>query len=345
MQSAVSGLMQAFKEAFPVGTDGSDWEFVPYDMYIYGGGGIGGWASLCGIPNGCVALCNLIGLHGALGSDIMGHYSSSEWPSSQLPDLYYADAGYGPSNYTYVKQPIADGDVLAHVIPYSPLCHISISKWCYEAGVSLADMGPHAYQHKNDRCGKLCADMAAYTAELINNYATTGASADPYSLRADTAACGACHTTGSTLKGPATTGKMDCTECHMAPGTTFHTSGQFYIEDLWTEDNAGNPKTTFAPDDPIVYKVSFAILGPGSFFVRTKPGTTGEIIKTTGTLHKQAFNKSEECMSTVTTWSWSSTVPSNATQKGKFVVNLQLADTPTGPLFLEKAREVYFTVS
>jgi hypothetical protein len=340
--------MQAFKAEFA--TDGTDWDYVPYDMYLYGGGGIGGWASLCGIPNGCVALTGLLKLNGALGSDIMGHYSSSSWPTSQLADLYHdPDPVYGPGGtggYTYVKHPMADGDVLAHVIPYSPLCHISISKWCYEAGVSLADMGTEAYQHKNDRCGKIAADMAAYTAERINYYALNSASGDTYSIPAATAACGTCHSKGSTLMGPATIGKMDCQECHMAPGTTFHTSGQFYIEDLWTEDNAGNPKTTFAPNDPIVYKVSFAILGPGSFFVRTKPGTTGEIIKLSTTpAHKKAFNYSAECMSTVATWSWSSTVPALAIEKGKFVVNLQLADTPTGPLFLEKAREVYFTVS
>jgi hypothetical protein len=339
MQSAVSGLMQAFKAAFP----GTDWDYVPYDMYIYGGGGIGGWATLCGIPNGCVALLNLIGLHGALGADVLGHYSKTSWPASQLPDLYEADAGYGPSNYTYVKQPMPDDEVLAHVIPYSPLCHISISKWCYEAGVSLYDMGPYAYQHKNDRCGKICADMAAYTAELINHYATTGASADPYSLPTATAACGQCHVGSNTDRGPATTGKMDCTECHVP--NTYHTTGEFYIDDLWTEDGSGNLKTTFAPNDPIVYKVRFAILGAGAFFVRTVPDQTGEIIKLSSGVHKHAFNNSEECMSTVTTWSWSSTVPATATQKGKFVLRLQVADTPTGPILTEKARQVLFTVS
>jgi hypothetical protein len=316
MQSAVSGVMQAFKAEFA--TDGTDWDFIPYDMYTYGAGGIGGWATLCGVPNGCIALLNLIGLHNALGSDLLGHYSSTEWPSSQLPDLY-DDAYYGnggTGGYTWVKHPLPDVDVLAHTVSNSPLCHISISKWCYAAGVSLTDKGAYGYEHKNDRCGKLCADLAAYTAELINHYALNGTSADPYTLPAETATCGICHKSNSTETGPATTGKMDCVECHK-PGT-YHVPNKIVIEDVWTEDGAGHAKAEFTAGEPIVAKVKFALMGAGSAYVKTfqsrVKGTCGKILP---------CPKAETLMGGVYTWSWSGTVPSGCTGKAKVIMELK----------------------
>jgi hypothetical protein len=340
MQGAASALMQAFKAALP----GTDWDLIPYGLYVYGGAGVSGWGSLCGVPNACIAVLNIIGLHGALGSSVMGYTSTTPFPTSALPDLYYADDGYGPSDYTYPKQPIANEDVLAHTASHSPLCHVAVSKFLYAAGISQSTVGPTGYGHRPDRCAKLVGDVAAYTAELINHYALYGVDADPYTVSEATASCQVCHVGNNTDQGPAINGIMDCSECHM-PGT-FHTAGDFFIDDLWTEDGSGNPKSTFAPGETIVYKLRFAIVGAGSFFVRTVPGQTGRIVKTTpsGT-STHAFSNSEECMSTVTIWSWSETVPMNATQKGKFVVKLQVADTATGPLLAEKNREVYFNVS
>jgi len=343
MQSVVSGLMQGFKAAFA--TDGTDWDFIPYDMYMYGGGGIGGWATLCGIANGCPALCNLIGLHGGLGSDILGHYNLSEWPSTaKLPDLYYDDNGYGPSNYpsewAAAKQPIPAGDVAANVIPYSPLCHVSISKWCYAAGVNLGTPGPWGWAQKNDRCGKIASEMAGYTAELINDWALNGSSSDPYSIPPATADCMACHTTGSDPSiTPAQVGKMDCAECHV--DNTIHAGQRMIIEGVWTADGSGTPKNTFTATDAIQYHVRFTVLGAGACYVKTAQAK----VKDSSATKMLALQKDETLMAATYDWMWSDTIGGgDALGTAKVVMRLKMFDYQGGNLLDSGELKHKFTI-
>jgi hypothetical protein len=324
MQSVVSGLMQGFKEAFA--SDGTDWDFLPYDLCMYGGGGIGGCATLCGIANGAPAFANYCGLHGVLGADLVLHYSSTEWPSSaKLPDLYYDDNGYGPTDYPTIwaaaKQPIPKDEVLANVIPYSPLCHISISKWCYAAGVNLGTPNAYSFTHKNDRCGKIASEMAGYTAERINEYALSGSIADPEGVRADTAECLTCHHTGSNAPlVPAQTGKMDCVECHTR--LTPHSAQALLIDDVWTTNASGDPKDAFNNGDYIQYHISFTTLGAGTTRVKTAKskakGTCGKI---------EALKKEEILYSGTYEWVFSGTVPSGCVGDAKVIVRLKQFDT------------------
>ena len=204
MNGAASGLIEATKNVL----SGEDWALIPHGIdswFKYGGGGIGGWGSLCGVPNGCCAFLNLIDLHGALGSNVLGYYSETEFPTSAMCDAYQ---GVGPV-------PIPDGDVLAKTVAYSPLCHVSISKWCDAAGVNLKDTDEQSRVYKNDRCGKICADMAAFTAGLINDVLSNAEDPYAYSIPGDTADCIVCHHAASDAPStPAQHGKMDCAGCH-----------------------------------------------------------------------------------------------------------------------------------
>ncbi|MBW1676038.1 MAG: C_GCAxxG_C_C family protein [Deltaproteobacteria bacterium] len=202
MNGAASGLMEALATA----QTGTDWDQIPYggtSWFKYGSGGISCWGTLCGVPNGCCVVLNMINLH-AKASNVLGYYSETEFPTSAVSDLYEAGGWTLP---TGVPAPILDVNVLAKTVSNSPLCHVSISKWCATAGVSLGSTDELGRKYKNDRCGKICADMAAFTAELING------SAYAYTVPEDTAACMACHTTGS-IEAPAQCGKMDCAGCH-----------------------------------------------------------------------------------------------------------------------------------
>lgn len=328
MQGAASALMQAFKANFA----GTDWDTIPYGLYVYGGAGVSGWGSLCGVPNACIAVLNLIGLHGALGSKVMGWVSETPIPTPALADLYYDDDGYGPSDYTYPKQPIANEDVLARTASFSPLCHVAVSKFLYVAGIHQGSVGPTGYGIRPDRCAKLVGDAAAYTAELINAYAVTDPIV-PYAPSEETASCMICHESKSLEHGPAINGLMDCAQCHQ-PGT-YHVPNKIMIEDVWTEDGAGNPKDTFSAGDPIVAKVKFAVMGAGSAYVKTVKskvrGTCGKIMP---------CKKAEDLMAGIYTWDWSGTVPGGCSGKAKVVIELKSFDYQGG-LLVSDVKELH----
>lgn len=210
MHGASSGLIQAFKEELP----GTGWDQIPLGMHKYGSGGVAGWGTLCGVLNGVMAVLNLVNLHGALGNELMGWYSTTLFPTANC-NGYVADTG---------QVAIPDALVLAHTVSDSPLCHISISKWCDEAGVSVADATADAMKYKDDRCSKICADTAAKTAELINEYFLAKAITASYAPSEDFSACLACHSQRKDQ-----IGQMNCSGCHTNDAVlvpTYHPAGK-----------------------------------------------------------------------------------------------------------------------
>jgi hypothetical protein len=208
MNATVSGLVETLSNALP----GTDWDYVPYGSgtatspmwWNYGGGGMGGSASLCGVPNGCGLVLNMVKLQGN-ATQIIHHYTKSLWPGNSVSDLYASD----PSSWPVSVTPIPNDEVLARVVPDSPLCHVSISKWCDAAGVRLTDADALGRKHKNDRCAKIVCDMAAMVAEIINGTAVLN-----YEVAPATQYCIDCHNTTADSVLPAQQGNMDCARCH-----------------------------------------------------------------------------------------------------------------------------------
>ena len=197
MHGAATGLILGFKDAFK--NQNTDWDLFPIGIYKYGAGGISGWGTVCGILNGVTAVLNLLNLHGKLGHEIVGWYSTTLFPTNLCED-YVAETG---------QAAIPDDEVRAHTVSDSPLCHISISKWCRAAGGRVADKSPEGIKYKDDRCSKICADTAAKTAELINEYVENGSIVGDYETPDHFADCLGCHSERKDQ-----VGKMDCFGCH-----------------------------------------------------------------------------------------------------------------------------------
>jgi predicted CXXCH cytochrome family protein len=335
MNAAASSLIEAIKASFGGVPTGTDWDYIPSgatSWYKYGSGGINSWGSLCGVPNGCIAVLNLMNLNTATFVDqIMYYYCQTEFPVRGLHDLYLSD----PDPSSWAREPMPDDDVLAYTVANSPLCHASVSKWAYAAGVDMSAPGTTAgTAHKTDRCAKVAAAGAAFTAELLNGAISNLTM--PYL----TASCYSCHQTHLTSggAGPAQQGKMDCRECH----TDFkpHRALSLVIEDVWTADGSGNSKSTFTAGDPIQCKVQFSILGSGSCFMKTYQsrvaGTCGKIL---------GLPKNETLSTGTYEWTWSGTVPGGCTGAAKVIMDLKMFDFQGGPLHAESKKIHKFTIT
>lgn len=327
MNGAASGLIEAIKYAIrgdsppyssPPGSTGNDWDYIPTgagSWFKFGAGGGMHWGTLCGVPNGCMAVLNLMNLAtSAYVDQIMLYFSQTEFPARGLYDIYM-DPDY--QNLFGGKVPQPDDDVLAYTISNSPLCHVSISKWCYAAGVDMTALDAYGITHKVDRCAKMSGGVAAFTAELLNGITSN------LQIPETTETCFNCHNIGACAPNPAQQGHMDCFECHtdLRP----HFNPRVVVEDVWTADGSGNRKTDFHGGDQIQLKVLFSVMGPGqkTWSVATVTNRSG-VLATCG---KKLLTKEEALLSGIHEWTWSNTIPnSGCSGEAKFNMKLALKD-------------------
>ena len=117
--------------------------------------------------------------------------------------------------YETTKLPIYDpGDAAQGVkgpIPSnasdSVLCHISVSKWCYEHKMEESS------KERSERCGRITADVTKKAIEIINAKIEKGKDGKgAFPKQQSVAYCGECHASGK--QADIQKGKMDCTPCH-----------------------------------------------------------------------------------------------------------------------------------
>jgi len=170
-------------------TAGTPWDTLPVDMFKYGKGGTFNWGTLCGALNGSLYVINLATGTSVdqLGNELIGWYTTNPFPSS-LMDSY--------ARFTRVRQSVSD----------SPLCHLSVGKWCQATHSEISS------DEKKDRCAKVAGDTAAKAAELINAW-KAGTFKGVYAPNAVFTSCLSCHN-GATSQLDNEQGLADCTECH-----------------------------------------------------------------------------------------------------------------------------------
>ena len=173
-------------------TAGTPWDSIPAGMFNYGKGGAFSWGTLCGALNGSLYVMNLATGNSVdqLGPELMGWYTTNPFPSKLLDST---------AMFTNVKQTVAD----------SPLCHLSVTKWCDETRFKISS------DQKKDRCAKLAADTAVKAAELMNAW-KTGTFNGVYVPDAEFASCLSCHN-GAESQLDNEQGLANCTECHDDP--------------------------------------------------------------------------------------------------------------------------------
>jgi hypothetical protein len=206
------GVYKAVMEHFS-NTVGAPFDQLPLNIGAFGGGGIGGYGSICGaILGGVLALNNLVATAAArtaMLQDLMRWYEGNAFPA-------YVPATIDPAESASPAPTLdfsAGNIVNLQVTPHNHLCHASRSQWCMHNGVAANSKDLSA------RCGRLTADVAGKVVDMMNaylaNHAYTAAAIDTAS-----STCIGCHTASSTTT-PNASG-MSCTSCHPNKTTVPH---------------------------------------------------------------------------------------------------------------------------
>lgn len=173
----------------------SPWATLPKNMFSYGGGGVGGWGTLCGALNGAAAIIGMVGAPGEITDEVFAWYARTPIPSNQA-ERAVAAGTWTPA--AGVPQPMTN---MPTSIAHSQLCHASLSQWTMTSGF---DLGTDEHY---DRCGKLTFDVEVKTITLLNAYFQDNNNVPVVALDPTVAACKTCH-------GSKALGKQACDSCH-----------------------------------------------------------------------------------------------------------------------------------
>jgi len=128
---------------------GGAYTYIPTGLYNYGKSGIVGWGTVCGALNGACGIITLTCKEYKDVIDTLFNWYCKEKLPKFIP--------YGMEAY-----PKSTSN--------SPLCHISVMKWCNAASDYFGKKINANSKERSERCARLSADVAMKTVELLNKY-------------------------------------------------------------------------------------------------------------------------------------------------------------------------------
>jgi hypothetical protein len=143
------GVAAALLGAIKAGLGGgSPWEALPLEMFKWGKTGVVESGTLCGALAGAMPIFTLAApaFVTDMGADLVRWYGETAFPSREMDAL----------------DPKRVFPAQAQSVSGSPLCHVSVSRWCKASGKSSSS------QDRKVRCGKISGDVAKMAAVILN---------------------------------------------------------------------------------------------------------------------------------------------------------------------------------
>jgi hypothetical protein len=177
---------------------GAPFTGVPLQMMSFGSGGLKGWGTICGALNGASAAISLVSdtkTAGLLIDELTNWYTQALLPGD-IGNRIAESRGYAVDKGIKALPQNRSG---------SPLCHISVTKWC--AASRYAVDSPE----RLERCARVSGDVAAQAVKLLNDQ-SLGTFRAEHTPPKSVAECMSCHGAGRAEKNVST--KMECVKCH-----------------------------------------------------------------------------------------------------------------------------------
>jgi hypothetical protein len=169
---------------------GEPYASIPFKMYQYGHGGVGGYGTLCGAVNGAAALIGLLvsdkDVRDTMITDIFQWYERTPLPA------------FKPTHPKF-------DFTLPSVVSNSVLCHASNTNWSDNSGYNINS------DERKERCRCLTADVAKKLTTMLNEIFSETYITNTYN-NVEKQTCLSCHGNQGKIKNSAV--KMNCNSCH-----------------------------------------------------------------------------------------------------------------------------------